>query len=69
MLLLLAMAGFIGGAALIGVWAIGLAVMAVSVAGAYFALFHDWPDVKPGVHMVPAARSVADVLERARAAS
>jgi hypothetical protein len=68
-LLLLALAGLLGGGALIGMWCLGVClIFAALVAGAFGFLLYDWPERKPGVHVVPAAQSVADVLERARAA-
>ena len=67
-LLLLSLAGILGGAALIGMWALGLAIIADSVAVGVYALLHD-----DGVPAQPAVRAVqgtvASVLERARAAS
>ena len=63
-----ALLGVLGGAALIGVWALGLAIIADSVAVGVYALLHD-----DGVPAQPAVRAVqgtvASVLERARAAS
>jgi hypothetical protein len=67
-LLLCSLAGVMGGAALIGMWALGLAIIADSVAVGAWALFHD--DGKgraaPSVHEVP---TLANVLERARSSS
>ena len=67
-LLLCSLAGILLGAALIGRWALGLAIIADSVAVAVFVLLRD-----DGVPAQPAVRSVPgtvhDVLERARAAS
>jgi hypothetical protein len=66
MLLLVSLAGIMGGAALIGVWALGLAVIADSVAvGVYALLRDDGGRVAPQVHGVP---TLHDVLERARRA-
>ena len=65
MLLLLSLAGIMGGAALIGLWALGLAIIADSVAVGVFALLRD-PESRmgPSVHEVP---TLHQVLERARA--
>ena len=66
-LLLVSLAGVLGGAALIGLWALGLAVIADSVAvGVYALLLEDEGRARPSVHAVTS--SVADVLERARRA-
>lgn len=65
LMLLGALAGVMGGAALIGVWALGLAIIADSVAVGVFALRRDFP--APSVRDVPG--TVASVLERYRAAS
>jgi hypothetical protein len=65
-LLVLALAGVVGGAWLIGRWAVGLAIIADSVAVAAWALLHDdgtGPLRNSSVHEV---RTVEDVLERAR---
>jgi uncharacterized membrane protein len=61
--LLASLAGVVGGAALIGTWAIGLAVIADSVFGVWYALFRDVPDE-------PQARQLTheEILERYRAA-
>lgn len=68
-LLLAAAAGMLAGGALIGVWALGLALMIDSAAVAVFAVVHDWPERKPAVHVVPGgALTLAEVLEKARAA-
>jgi hypothetical protein len=65
-LLLVSLAGILGGAALIGVWALGVAIIADSVAVGVYALLRDAPEA-PSVRAVPG--TVASVLERARAAS
>jgi hypothetical protein len=64
-LLLVSLAGVLGGAALIATWALGLAVIADSVAVGVFALLRE-PGGRPvaSVHEVP---TLAQVLERARA--
>lgn len=59
--------GVVLGAALIGVWAAGAAVVADSVFGVWFALFRDvpgprWEEPGPGVYEVP---QMDEVLERA----
>jgi hypothetical protein len=65
-LLVLALAGMVAGAALIGRWAIGCAIMADSVFVAWWALHRDdGADDEPQ----PSAHSVERVLDRARAAS
>jgi hypothetical protein len=66
-LLLVSLAGIMGGAALIGLWALGLAIVADSVAvGVYALLREDSGRAAPSVHEVP---TLANVLERARHAS
>jgi hypothetical protein len=66
-LLLLSLAGILGGAALIGTWALGLAVIADSVAvGVYALLRDDGGRAAPSVHEVP---TLASILEKARHAS
>jgi hypothetical protein len=64
-LLLLSLAGIVGGAALIAPWAVGVAVIADSVAVGAWALLRE-PESRPSpsVHEVP---TLAAVLERARA--
>jgi hypothetical protein len=66
-LLLCSLAGVLGGAWLIGRWALGAAIVADSVAVAAWALFHDdgAGRPEPSVHEVP---TLAQVLERARRA-
>lgn len=63
-LLLLAAAGVVGGAWLIAPWAVGLAVIADSVALAAFALL--WDRKEPAE---PGLSPVAEVLERGRRVS
>jgi hypothetical protein len=64
-LLLCSLAGIMGGAALIGLWALGLAIIADSVAVGVFALLRDAGGrAAPSVHAVA---SLQQVLERARA--
>jgi len=66
-LLLLSLAGVLGGAALIGLPALGGAVIFDSLCVGAWALFHDdgtGTRQMPGVHEVP---TLSQVLERARA--
>lgn len=64
-LLLLSLAGILGGAALIGLPALGGAVIFDSLAtGAYALLRDDGRRDAPSVHDIP---TVAQVLDRARA--
>jgi len=65
-MLLVSLAGILGGAALIGLWALGLAIIFDSLAVGVYALLRDTP-ATPSVRAVQS--SVASVLERARAAS
>ena len=68
LLLLVSLAGILGGAALIGLWALGLAIIADSVAVGVYALRRDdGVPAQPAVRAVPA--TVASILERYRAAS
>jgi hypothetical protein len=69
-LLLLSMAGAVGGAWLIGQWAVGLVVLGYSLLLAAFALYRD-PDVKPAVTDIDGTeedrfrkRMVADLTKR-----
>jgi hypothetical protein len=64
-LLLLSLAGIMGGAALIGLPALGGAVIFDSLAaGAWALLRDDGRGARPSVHEVP---TLSQVLERARA--
>ena len=66
-LLLVSLAGIMGGAALIGLWALGLGIVVDSVAVGVFALLRDAGDrPEPSVHGIP---TLHQVLERARDAS
>ena len=67
-LLLLALAGMLGGGALIGVWCLGLCLIADSLAVAVFALMHDWPERKPSAHVIRPGVTLAEVFDRAKAA-
>jgi len=65
-LLLLSLAGILGGAALIGLWAVGLAIIADSVAVGVYGLLRDAGGrPAPSVHEAP---TLANILERARRA-
>lgn len=65
-LLLVSLAGIMGGAALIGLWALGLAIITDSVAVGVFALLRESESrAAPSVAEVP---TVASILERARRA-
>ena len=65
-LLLVSLAGVLAGGWLIGRWALGLAVIADSVAVGAYALLRDdgRGGQQPSVHQVP---TLHEVLERARA--
>jgi hypothetical protein len=66
-LLLCSLAGILGGAALIGTWVLGLAIMADSLLLGLWVLFRDdGQGREPSVHEVP---TLANVLDRARRAS
>lgn len=63
-LLVVSLLGLVGGAALIGLWVVGLAVMADSVLLGLWVLFRDdGRDGEPSVHEVP---TLENILERAR---
>jgi len=67
LLLIASLAGVLGGAALIGLPALGGAVIFDSLALGVYALLHDdGTGAQPAVHEVP---TVASVLERARRAA
>lgn len=66
-LLLLSLAGVLGGAALIGTWALGLAVIADSVAVGVYALLRDDDAGRAPVDAVE-PRTLHAILERARRA-
>ncbi len=68
LLLLAALAGMLGGGALIGTWCLGLCLIADSAAAAVFALIHDWPEPgarRPRAPVVP----LAEYLDRKAAES
>lgn len=62
--LLLALAGVLGGGALIGLPALGACLIFDSLAAGVWALLRDDGRTVPGVHEVP---TLHQVLERARA--
>ena len=66
-LLVVSLAGILGGAALIATWVLGLAIIADSLLLGLWVLFRDDGTGRgePGVHAVP---TLADVLEKARRA-
>ncbi len=68
LLLIVSLAGVLGGAALIGMAALGGAVIFDSLCLGVWALLRDdgGEGARPGVHEVP---TLASVLERARRAS
>jgi phage-related minor tail protein len=68
-LLLCSLAGIMGGAALIGLWALGLAIVADSVAVGVYALLRDDEAraAVPQVHGIPS--DVAKFIERVRGAA
>jgi hypothetical protein len=71
-LLLASLAGIMGGAALIGLWALGLAIVADSVAVGVYALQRDDGTGQPQVHGVSPDGIPADVrkfIERVRGAA
>ena len=66
-LLLVSLAGVLGGAALIGLWALGLGIIADSVAVGVYALLRDDGDrAQPAAPGVP---TLAQVLAKARDAA
>lgn len=69
-LLVCSLLGVLLGAALIGRWCVGVALMGESVAVAVFALLRDAEGRAGGVHAVPAqGGTVTDILKRAARAS
>jgi hypothetical protein len=64
-LLLLSLAGIAGGAALIGMWALGLGIVVDSAAVGVFALLRD--DGGRAEPSAEGAPTLVQVLERARA--
>ena len=66
-LMLVSMAGVLGGAWMVGRWALGAAIVADSVAVGVWALCRDdGRGPQPAVHEVPGT-TLAEILERARA--
>jgi hypothetical protein len=67
LLLLVSLAGILGGAVLVGTWALGLAIMADSLLLGLWALFRDdgREAEPPSVHKVA---TLDTILERARRA-
>jgi len=68
-LLCVSLAGVLGGAAIIGLPALGAAVIFDSLCVGFWALRRDDGTGMPSVHQVPGPRTVGEVLERARRAS
>lgn len=66
LLLVAALLGVVGGAVLIGWWAVGLAIIADSMAVAWYALFHD--DGQPAEPEVSGMPTVEQIFDRARRA-
>lgn len=67
-LLVLALAGMVGGAFLIGRWAVGLAIIADSVAVAAWALLHDDGQEPAQVRPIRGGATLGEILEEARLA-
>lgn len=67
LLLGVSLAGIVGGAWLIGLWAVGCAVIFDSLVVGVLALRWDVPAEAPGVQAIPQPVSLAQVLDRARA--
>jgi hypothetical protein len=65
-LLLLSLAGVLGGAALIGLPVLGVAVIFDSLCVGVWALARETGEARPAVHSVP---TLAQVLEKARHAA
>jgi len=65
-LLLVSLAGVLGGAAIIGLPALGAALIFDSLCVGWWALQRD-DGSGPQVHQVPGRQTLAEVLERARA--
>lgn len=63
LLLVIAALGMMAGAALVGMWLVGLAIMADSAGLAAFALLRNIPD-RPA----PVTQTLPDILERVRQA-
>lgn len=65
-LLIAALLGVVGGAVLIGWWAVGLAIIADSIAVGWYALFHD--DGQQPQPEASGAPTVEQIFDRARRA-
>ena len=65
-MLLCSLAGVLGGAALIGTWALGVALIFDSLCVGVFALLRDDRVAAPSVHELP---TLQQVLARARGAA
>lgn len=63
-LLFVSVAGVVGGAWLIGVWAVGAVVVAMSAMLGAYAILRDVPDKAPGVAQLQAGRD--RIRQRAR---
>ena len=66
-LLLCSLAGIIGGAWLIGMWCVGLAVIADSIAVGVFAWFRDDGKHAASVHQIHGVPTLQDILDREQA--
>jgi hypothetical protein len=64
-LLLCSLLGVVGGAALIGRWAVGVAVIADSVAVAAWALLRDEGDSQPSAQVLQHGKTLQQVLDQA----
>lgn len=64
LLLLLSLAGIIGGAWLIGMWCVGCAVIFDSLCVGAFALLRDDGKHSASVHPIRGVPTLADILER-----
>ena len=67
-LLLLSLAGLVGGAALIGTWAVGVAVMADSLLVGAYALVRDDGSGRREAPLREAPPTLENILEKARRA-
>jgi hypothetical protein len=65
-LLVASLLGVLGGAFLIGRWAVGVAIVADSVAVGVWALFHNDGREEPQVRAVPGS-TLQQIFDRARA--
>lgn len=67
-LLLISLAGILGGAVLIGLWALGTAIIFDSLAVGVYALFHD-DGTGPMVQQIDGPKTLNQVLDRLRSAA